>query len=161
MVGGGVAPAARRAARNGLGLWVLQPEMVPECQALIALYQDECTKQGHPPGPIMSTHPAVHVARDVEAAWEQVGPHILHLVQSYASWAGDVNTTTSPFYGMNSVEKIRAAGLINVMTPEQAIAFAQQTPISLTPLISGLDPKIGWEMLELFAAEVLPVLKRR
>lgn len=158
MVGGGVAPAARRAAKYGLGLWVLQPAMVPESQQLIALYQAECRQLGREPGFVMSTHPAVHVARDPEAAWEQIGAHVLHLVRSYASWAGDVDTVTSPFYGLDTVESIRAAGIINVLTPEQAVAFARQTPISLVPLISGLSPQIGWDMLELFAAEVLPKL---
>lgn len=160
MVGGGVAPAARRAARNGLGLWVLQPEMMPGSQELIALYRDECAKLGKPVGPIMSTTPAVHVTRDVEATWEQVGPHIMHLVRSYASWASDDDTTTSPFYGLDSIEKVRAAGFLNVMTPEQAIEFGQHSAISLTPLISGFDPTLGWEMLELFVAEVLPKLNK-
>jgi alkanesulfonate monooxygenase SsuD/methylene tetrahydromethanopterin reductase-like flavin-dependent oxidoreductase (luciferase family) len=159
LVGGGVAPAARRAARHGLGLWVLQPEMMPGSQKLIALYKDECRKRGREPGPVMTTHPAVHVARDPDAAWEEIGAHVLHLVKSYASWASDVDTTTSPFYGLDTVESVRAARIINVLTPEQAVEFARQTPISLTPLISGLSPKIGWEMLELFAAEVLPKLR--
>lgn len=159
MVGGGVGAAARRAAKNGMGLWVLQPETMPGGKAVVDLYKSECARLGHPVGPIMSTHPAVHVARDVDTAWEQIGPHVLHLVQSYASWASDVETTTSPFYGLDSVEKIRGAGIINVMTPEQAVAFARGMSISLTPLISGLDPKLGWEMLELFVAEVLPHLK--
>ncbi len=160
MVGGGVKAAARRAAKHGLGLWVLQPEMMPECQELLAYYREQCAENGFAPGPVMSTHPAVHVARDVEKAWEQVGPHILHLVQSYASWASDVDTTTSPFYGLDSVEAIREARIINVLTPEEAIAFAGQSPISLTPLISGFDPKLGWEMLELFASEVLPHMQQ-
>lgn len=159
LVGGGVAPAARRAAKFGVGLWVMQPPQMPGCQKLIALYEQECRRYGREPGPIMWSHPAVHVARDPDAAWEQIGPHILHLVKSYASWASDVDTTASPFYGMETVEQIRAAGMINVLTPEQAIALAAKTPISLTPLISGLSPKVGWEMLELFAAEVLPKIR--
>lgn len=159
LVGGGVAPAARRAAKYGLGLWTLQPEMMPASQKLIALYTDECRKLGRQPGPIMSTHPAVHVARDPDAAWDEIGKHVLHLVKSYASWANDVDTRTSPFYGLDSVEAVRAAGFINVLTPEQTVEFARRTPISLVPLISGLSPKTGWTMLELFASEVLPKLR--
>jgi alkanesulfonate monooxygenase SsuD/methylene tetrahydromethanopterin reductase-like flavin-dependent oxidoreductase (luciferase family) len=159
LVGGGVPAAARRAAKYGLGLWVLQPEMMPDCQKIIALYKDECRKRGHEPGPVMSTTPAVHVARDPEAAWEEIGNHVLHLVKSYASWASDVDTTSSPFYGIETIEQVRAARFINVLTPEETVAFAKQSPISLTPLISGLSPKTGWKMLELFAAEVMPKLR--
>jgi alkanesulfonate monooxygenase SsuD/methylene tetrahydromethanopterin reductase-like flavin-dependent oxidoreductase (luciferase family) len=159
LVGGGVPPAARRAAKFGLGLWTLQHPKMPDCQKLIALYKDECRQCGRAPGPIMWSYPAVHVTRDPEAAWEEIGPHILHLVKSYASWASDADTTSSPFYGLDTVESIRAAGMINVLTPEQAIELASETPISMAPLISGLSPKIGWDMLELFAAEVLPKLR--
>ncbi|MCJ2176949.1 LLM class flavin-dependent oxidoreductase [Novosphingobium album (ex Hu et al. 2023)] len=159
LVGGGVPAAARRAAKHGFGFWVLQPSMMPESQRLIALYEEECAKNGHAPGPIMSTHPAVHVTHDPDAEWEKIGPHIVHMVKSYASWASDVDTTTSPFYGLDNVEAIRKAGIINVMTPAEAIAFASKTDISLTPLIAGLAPEIGWNMLRLFASEVLPHLK--
>jgi alkanesulfonate monooxygenase SsuD/methylene tetrahydromethanopterin reductase-like flavin-dependent oxidoreductase (luciferase family) len=160
MVGGGVAAAARRAARHGLGLWILQPAMMPGSQQLAAFYRDECGRLGRAPGPVMATPLAVHVARDPDAAWAQIGRHVLHLTKSYASWAGDVDTTTSPFYGLETVEDVRAAGVVQVLTPEEAVAFGQSSPISLSPLISGLTPKIGWEMLELFAAEVLPKLPK-
>ena len=39
LVGGGVAAAARQAAKYGLGLRVLQPTMMPGCQKLIAQYE--------------------------------------------------------------------------------------------------------------------------
>jgi alkanesulfonate monooxygenase SsuD/methylene tetrahydromethanopterin reductase-like flavin-dependent oxidoreductase (luciferase family) len=159
LVGGGVPPAARRAAKYGLGLWTLQHPKMPDCQKLIAFYEEECRKRGREPGTIMWSHPAVHVSHDPDAAWEEIGPHVLHLVKSYASWASDVDTTSSPFYGLDSVESIRAAGMINVLTPEQTIELARETPISMAPLISGLSPKIGWDMLELFAAEVLPKIR--
>ena len=159
LVGGGVPAAARRAAKYNLGFWVLQPETMPDSARLIELYREECRKYGREPGPIMSSAPAVHVTHDPEAAWEEIGPHVLHLVKSYASWAGGTETTTSPFYGLDTVEAVRAAGIINVLTPEQAVELAARRPISLAPLISGLSPKSGWKMLELFAAEVLPRIR--
>ncbi len=161
LVGGGVPAAARRAARYGYGFWVLQPAIDPRSQELIELYQQECKTLGQPAGPTMTTSGAVHVATDVDAAWEQIGPHVLHLVQSYASWASDVDTKTSPFYGLDTIEAVRASGIISVMTPEQAIEFAGHSTITLVPLISGLAPAVGWEMLELFAAEVLPKIKQQ
>lgn len=161
MVGGGVPAAARRAARNGLGLWVLQPELQAGSEAIIELYKSECHRLGKPLGPIMSTPPWVHVAGDVEKGWRQIGDHVLHTIQSYASWADDRDTKSSPFYGRPTLEAIRASGYISVMTPEQTVAWARRKKhFALVPLISGLDPQIGWEMLELFAAEVLPRLKQ-
>lgn len=159
LVGGGVPAAARRAAKYDCGFWVLQPATKPGGRELVELYETECRKHGRAPGPVMSTHPAVHVARDPDAEWERIGKHVVHLVKSYASWASDVDTRTSPFYGLDSVDSIRHAGLINVLTPDQAVDFAQRTDISLTPLIAGLPPEIGWEMLKLFAAEVLPRIR--
>lgn len=160
LVGGGVPAAARRAARNGLGLWVLQPEMQAESNAIIELYKSECKRLGKPLGPIMSTPPWIHIARDVDKGWAQIGDYVLHTIQSYASWADDKDTKSSPFYGRPTLEAIRASGYISVMTPEEAVAWAKtKKHFALVPLISGLDPKIGWEALELFAAEVLPKLK--
>ena len=158
MLGGSVPAVARRAAKFGLGLWVLQPEMMPDYAKLVTVYKDECSKLGRQPGLIMSSPPLVHVARDPEETWEQIGPHVLHLAKSYSEWAGDEDTS-QPFYGINTVEQVRAMGFLSVLTPEQAVGFASTTPISLMPLVGGLSPKIGWEMLELFAAEVLPKLR--
>jgi alkanesulfonate monooxygenase SsuD/methylene tetrahydromethanopterin reductase-like flavin-dependent oxidoreductase (luciferase family) len=161
LVGGGVPATARRAARFGLGLWSLQPETIAGGHEIISIYREECRKLGREPGLVMSTHPAVHVARDPDAEWEKIGPHVIHLVKSYAEWGSDADSSSSPFAGLDSLESIRNSGMINVMTPEQAVEFSKRTAISLTPLISGLPPKIGWDMLELFVAEVLPKIKER
>ena len=160
LVGGGVKAAARRAIRNGVGLWTAQSGIDPKAAELIAYYKEECARLDMAPGPIGSVPPVIWVARDIEAEWERIGRYVLHLVESYASWASDVGTTSSPFYGMDTVDKIRAAGFISVLTPEQAVELGQTSPVTLTPLVSGVDPKIGWEMLELFAAEVVPNLPK-
>ncbi|GIX31933.1 MAG: hypothetical protein KatS3mg124_2405 [Porticoccaceae bacterium] len=153
-VGGGVAAAARRAARFGLGFWPLTRE-----EELVPLYQAECRRLGREPGPVLRTAVGVHVAEDPERAWAELGPHLIHLVQSYAQWAGDEARSSSPFHGLDSVEKIRASGLVRVVTPDEAVALARHRPISLTPLISGLDPERGWESLELFVARALPRIR--
>ena len=159
LVGGGVPATARRAARFGLGLWSLAPETKPGKSDIIEIYRAECARLGHAPGIIMSTHPAVHVARDPDAEWERIGPHVIHLVRSYAEWGSDADSSSSPFAGLDSLDAIRNSGMINVLTPDQAVELSKRTAISLTPLISGLPPEIGWEMLELFVAEVLPRIK--
>lgn len=151
-VGGGVPAAAKRAAKFNLGLWALHDGIIPD-------YEDECRKLGRAPGPVMHTSAAVHVSHDPDAAWNQIGPHVMHLMRSYAQWAGDTSVSSSPFHGLDTVEKVRASGMIHVVTPQECVEVARKKTIALTPLISGLSPKIGWEMLRLFAAEVLPKIK--
>lgn len=152
-VGGGVAASAKRAARFGLGFWGLNDDVIP-------LYEEECRKLGRESGPTMRTAVGIHVAEDPDEAWEDIGEHVLHLVRSYASWGSDAASSSSPFHGLDSVEKIRAAGLVRAVTPDEAVELAQTKTISLTPLISGLDPEKGWKSLELFVDKALPRIKR-
>ncbi len=160
LLGGGVPAAAKRAARFGLGFWAVRPVTIPGSGDLISLYKEECRKLGKTPGSVMTTHPGVYVARDPDAAWEEIGQYVIHLVRSYASWNSSAAKSSSPFHGLNTVEAIRASGMVNVLTPDQCVAMVRKSPISLVPLISGLSPKLGWEMLELFAAEVMPRIRR-
>ncbi len=153
-VGGGVPAAAKRAARFGLGFWGLNDDLNP-------VYEEECRKLGREPGPTMRTSVGLHVARDPDTAWDQIGEHVLHLVRSYAVWAGDsASRSNSPFHGLDTVDKIRKAGLVRVVSPDECVELARDKSISLTPLISGLSPEIGWESLELFVDEALPRIKR-
>lgn len=152
-VGGGVAASAKRAARFGLGFWGLNDDVIP-------VYEEECRKLGRSPGATIRTSVGVHVAEDPDAAWNDIGPHVLHLVKSYAAWAGDVATSSSPFHGLDTVEKIRAAGLVRVMTPDECVELAGTKSLALTPLISGLSPEKGWQSLELFVDKALPRIRK-
>jgi len=151
-VGGGVPTSAARAARFGVGFWPLNDDM-------IAVYEEECRKLGRTPGPVVRTAVGVHVAQDPEAAWNEIGRHVLHLIQSYAQWAGDFAVSSSPFAGIDSVEAARKSGIVQVVTPDQCVELARHKSISLIPLVSGLDPAVGWKSLELFVKEALPRIK--
>jgi alkanesulfonate monooxygenase SsuD/methylene tetrahydromethanopterin reductase-like flavin-dependent oxidoreductase (luciferase family) len=151
-VGGGVASSARRAVKFGLRFWPLKDDMIP-------VYEAECRKHGRDPEPVLRTSVGVHVANDPEAAWAQIGPHVLHLIQSYASWAGSGEQSSSPFTGITTVEAARRSGVVAVVTPDQCVELARRRPVSLMPLVAGLDPKVGWESLELFVNQALPRIR--
>lgn len=151
-VGGGVRASARRAVKFGLGFWGLNDDVIP-------IYEQECRKLGRKPGPVMRTSVGVHVAEDPDAAWAQIGKHVLHLVGSYAAWSSDASTSSSPFHGLDTVEAIRAAGIVRVVSPDECVELARTRPIALTPLLSGLSPEVGWKSLELFAQKALPRIK--
>lgn len=152
-VGGGVAASARRAAKFGLGFWGLNDDVIP-------LYEEECRKLGRQPGPVMRTSVGIHLAEDPDAAWAEIGQHVLHLVRSYADWSSDAAVSSSPFHGLDTVEQIREAGIVRVVTPEQCVELAKSRPIALTPLLSGLSPESGWKSLELFVKKALPAIRK-
>lgn len=54
---------------------------------------------------------------------------------------------------------MRASGDYAIVTPEECVALARRNGrLDLHPLMGGMDPALGWESLELLAAEVLPRL---
>jgi alkanesulfonate monooxygenase SsuD/methylene tetrahydromethanopterin reductase-like flavin-dependent oxidoreductase (luciferase family) len=152
-VGGGVPAAARRAARLGLGFY-------PMSDALIPVYEEECRKLGRQPGPIQRLATAVHVFEDPDQGWAEIGDNLLYYFRSYAEFSSSAESSSSPMHGMDSIEAIRAAGLVQVVTPDQALELAKTRPVALLPLQGGIRPEIGWKTLELFAEKVLPRLGR-
>jgi len=151
--GGGGSPAsARRAARFGMSMWPMNDSIIPH-------YLEECEKLGKKPGKFIRGAGAVYVTDDPERGWDEIGKHLLHYMQGYAKWSSDPKTSTSPLHGLDTIEKIRAAGVVQVVTPEDAIAIGREGPIGLQPLVGGLHPDIGWKSLEMFTDKVLPHIK--
>jgi alkanesulfonate monooxygenase SsuD/methylene tetrahydromethanopterin reductase-like flavin-dependent oxidoreductase (luciferase family) len=157
-VGGGVPASARRAARFGLGLFPLGPDIVP-------LYREECARLGREPGPVLVQSSWVHVTEDPDRAWRQLAPHLIHVARSYAQYAEEAGWAESPFAGVETLDQVKACGMFHVLTPEECVKHAEAahragTDPGLMPLAGGLDPKLGWESLELFAQKVLPRFRR-
>lgn len=154
--GGGVAASAKRAGRFGIGFSPLHG-------GFNDLYREECIKHGHEPGKIHvgGLPMAVHIAEDVEEAWPLVAPHFLHMSAEYAKWAEqEGSATNSPFYGMDTLEKLRASNIFDVWSPDQVLEkLPAGQPINLMPLIGGMSPELGWKSLKLFSEKVLPKLK--
>jgi alkanesulfonate monooxygenase SsuD/methylene tetrahydromethanopterin reductase-like flavin-dependent oxidoreductase (luciferase family) len=159
-VAGGVAAAARRAARYADGFFPMTPD--PEIRDL---YRTQCLAHGREPGPILSVPMAVfvHVADDPERAWSQIAAHALHDLNSYGRWAVESldEKLRTPFSPVDDVAAAQACGLYRVVTVDQCVSLmneleAASQPIVLTPLLAGLAPELAWDSLRLFFDQVLP-----
>jgi alkanesulfonate monooxygenase SsuD/methylene tetrahydromethanopterin reductase-like flavin-dependent oxidoreductase (luciferase family) len=159
LVGGSTEIAARRAARHHLPFMpaVGDPE-------LKAMYRSACEEEGYSEGfVVLPSGPGfVHVTDDPERAWAQIGPFALHEAQSYAGWQRDgqrSNVTTHA----TTVQELEQSGIYWVVTPdecvERAAALRPSAALTLHPLMGGMDPRLGWESLELFVDKVLPRLR--
>ncbi len=154
-LGGASEVAARRAARLGVGF-------LPSLDQFWPAYRDECLALGRPdPGPGTPTPPMfLHVAHDVEAAWDEVGEACLYEMNAYGRWAAESASQTG-YQPIPDVAMLRTLGLHLVLTPEQCIDHGRRTGLLMFhPMIGGLDPEIGWSSLHLFESEVLPALRR-
>jgi alkanesulfonate monooxygenase SsuD/methylene tetrahydromethanopterin reductase-like flavin-dependent oxidoreductase (luciferase family) len=158
LLGGGTAAAVRRAARFGLGM--LTQGVDP---ALEALYRDECARRGTSPGPFLNPPPdtvtSAFVAEDPDAAWERLGPHLLHDARAYAEWLSEGSAVSRS--GAESVAALRAeGGPYRIFTPDEAVAYVRRRgALLLHPLCGGIPPALAWEHLELVAKRVLPALR--
>ena len=156
--GGGSPAAAKRAARFGLD-FIAQGGGAE----LEAVYADECRAQGREPGfcmvPSTDRATTVFVADDVDAAWAELGPHLLHDVRAYSSM-NEGNTHTASLTTANSVEELRAEERTHlVLTVDEAVAMIKAgQPLALQPLVGGLPPEIAWRYLRTVTDEVMPRL---
>jgi alkanesulfonate monooxygenase SsuD/methylene tetrahydromethanopterin reductase-like flavin-dependent oxidoreductase (luciferase family) len=144
--GGKSIAAAKRAGRFGLGL--VAQAAVPGMQEA---YAAESRAHGHEPGPTILPPPdapsVVFVADDVDQAWDEIGPHLLHDATTYASWNPDDEVTTM-IQPVATVDDLRHhAGYRIMSTAEADEAVARGDPLLLAPLCGGIPPSIAWRYL--------------
>jgi alkanesulfonate monooxygenase SsuD/methylene tetrahydromethanopterin reductase-like flavin-dependent oxidoreductase (luciferase family) len=156
-VGGSSAAGARRAGRFGLPF---QPAYGDP--ALETAYNDELAKNGKQGFIVMPDSISyVHVAEDVDAAWEQVGPYMLYDAQSYHSWQ-QPGQRSAVHDTAETVDELRKGGIYRILTPDETVAYAEELgpmrALILHPMVGGLDPALGWQSLKLLEAKVLPRL---
>ncbi len=157
MYGGGSKAAARRAARFGMGFFAQT-----WAEGLEEAYREECARLGHDSSmcfiPSPGTATSIFVADDVDRAWEQIGPYMLHDARMYAAWLGDSAAASKSTAG--SVDALRAeGGAYRVLTPEQAVEYVRtHGALALHPLCGGCPPELAWETLHLVADRVMPAL---
>jgi len=159
ILGGTSAAAAKRAVRLGMDYFPLNAEAYE-------VFQQERLATGLPRAKEYSRGGPhlIHVTDDVEAAWEILTPHFMLEVGNYAAWGKSDKPASGPHGDtQQSAEQLRAGGKYIVVTPEEAIELVGKYPpdtiITLHPLVTGLDPEVGWASLHLFAEKVLPVIR--
>jgi len=155
LMGGNSPAAVRRAGRLGMGMMTQGGD-----PALQAVYEAACREAGNEPGmfinPPGGSVMSGFVAEDVDRAWREIGPYLLHDARMYAAWMGDAGAASKST--AQTVEALRAEnGSYRIFTPADAVRYTRENGIFLTqPLCGGLPPKLAWRSLELLAAEVLP-----
>jgi alkanesulfonate monooxygenase SsuD/methylene tetrahydromethanopterin reductase-like flavin-dependent oxidoreductase (luciferase family) len=156
--GGGSPAAAKRAGRFGLS-FIAQGGGAH----LEQVYADEARAHGHQPGmcmvPPTDLATTVFVAEDLDRAWDELGPHLLHDVRAYAA-LNPGNTHTASLSTATTVEELRAEDRTHrVVTVDQAISLISSgVPLPLQPLVGGLPPEVAWRYLRTVTDEVMPKL---
>ncbi len=146
-IGGGSLAAARRAGRFGLGL--IAQTAAP---SLEEAYRDACQEAGHEPGFVQIPKPGLpttmFVADDVDRAWDELGPHLLHDATTAASYRHG-ETSVASISTATSVEELRADRSYRVVTGDEATALVRTGRVlPLLPLCAGLAPDTAWPYLE-------------
>ncbi len=158
MMGGNTETAARRAARLGIGFHSQggRPE-------LEGIYLQECEKHGREPQTLIvpggETVTCAFIATDLDLAWAELGPHMLHDARVYAEWAQHGPSAVSHAKA-TTIDQLRAEqGAYRIFTPPEAVEHIGRNGILvLHPLCGGIPAEVAWKSLKLLESEVLPAL---
>jgi alkanesulfonate monooxygenase SsuD/methylene tetrahydromethanopterin reductase-like flavin-dependent oxidoreductase (luciferase family) len=102
------------------------------------------------------------VARDPEAAWEELAPYYLYVNNAYSVW--QVEAGTSELRAM-SLDEFRANRILKILTPGQAIdkfrALQARTGLEhfMMMVPAGMNLGVFRRYAELFAQEVIPAFR--
>jgi hypothetical protein len=115
-------------------------------------YQEASRAAGHDPGFIQLPDPdaptAVFVADDVDRAWDELGPHLLHDAMAAASYRHGDDTVAS-ISRARTVDELRDGGTYRVLTLDEAADRVRGGSfLQLLPLCGGLAPTVAWPYLE-------------
>jgi hypothetical protein len=125
------------------------------------MYAAEAERVGREPGaclvPTAASPSSLFVAEDLDAAWTEIGPHLLHDAQTYGAWLGDAHDAVTRSTA-TTVEELRAEeGNYRIVTPDEAVELVRTYGyLGLQPLCGGLAPEAAWRSLRLIESEVLP-----
>lgn len=163
-LGGGAARASiERAARLGDGFFP------PGMQRPWEAYRRLRIEMGEPdPGEWAPRGPIFLwiTNDDIDRTWNRLAPHIRHQIDSYAQWTTKgLGRATGPYIPTEDIQSIRQSGAYRVVTPDEAIALAEELgpagEFHLNPLLAGIDPVEARRMLDTFEREVLPHIGTR
>ena len=126
-----------RAAGRDHGLGFISQTASP---GLKEYYEAQCRAHGHEPGMIQFPQPgaptAVFVADDVDEAWDELGPHLLHDAKTAASYRPHDDSVAS-ITRADSVAALRKdSGPYRIFTSDEAIDYVRGG--QLLPLASAL-----------------------
>lgn len=154
MIAGGSRAAARRAARFGFGFISQTDE-----PGLKDYYESQCRAHGHEPGvaqfPVRDSPTAAFVTDDVDRAWHELGPYLLHDAKAAASFRHGDDSVASITRADTVTALRQASGPYRIFTTDEAVAYMRGgRPLPLHPLCGGVLPEIAWPYLEFAAAAV-------
>jgi alkanesulfonate monooxygenase SsuD/methylene tetrahydromethanopterin reductase-like flavin-dependent oxidoreductase (luciferase family) len=148
MIAGGSKAAVRRAAAHGLSYisQIHRPE-------LRTYYEAQCRKLGTVPGfvqfPVPDSPTVVFVADNVDQAWEQLGPHLLHDAVMAASYRHGDDSVASITPAKTVAELRLAGGPYRILTLTAATEFVLAgNSLPLHPLCGGIEPEVAWRYLQ-------------
>jgi len=155
-IGGFAEKAMDRVARYGHG-YIGSPDVC-------GLYVDKLREQGKDVASarVRITGLTLVVARDPEAAMEELAPHFLHVNNSYGEWFAEDQALGMDGMKPKTLDEYKASGELQILAPDAAIAafkeMQSRMPIEhfMMAMPPGLPAERFLEYAGNFAKDVLP-----